>query len=66
LRRIFWENLNAGGLYLECPKLPVVLGLRASRKSQTLTEAMTSGSARVPDTSLVLRNEGLRARCCGI
>jgi KDO2-lipid IV(A) lauroyltransferase len=52
-------GLDAGGLYLSS-KLPVV-SVYAQQKSQTLTEAMTSGRARFPDTSLVLRNEGLRA-----
>ena len=52
-------GLDAGGLYLSS-KLPMV-SVYAQQKSQRLTEAMTSGRARFPETTLVLRNEGLRA-----
>lgn len=52
-------GLDAGGLYLSS-KLPVV-SVYAQQKSQRLTEAMTAGRSRFPDTSLVLRNEGLRS-----
>lgn len=52
-------GLDAGGLYLSS-KLPMV-SVYAQQKSQRLTEAMTAGRGRFPDTSLVLRNEGLRA-----
>ena len=52
-------GLDAGGLYLSS-RLPVV-SVYAQQKSQKLTDAMTSGRARFPHTSLVLRNEGLRA-----
>jgi len=52
-------GLDAGGLYLSS-KMPVV-SVYAQQKSQALTDAMTAGRGRFPDTSLVLRNEGLRA-----
>lgn len=52
-------GLDAGGLYLSS-KLPMV-SVYAQQKSQRLTEAMTAGRGRFPDTSLILRNEGLRA-----
>jgi len=52
-------GMDAGGLLISA-RIPVV-SVYAQQKSQYLTDAMTRGRARFPNTSLVLRNEGLRA-----
>jgi len=52
-------GMDAGGLSLSA-RIPVV-SVYAQQKSAYLTEVMTRGRGRFPDTSLVLRNEGLRA-----
>jgi len=52
-------GMDAGGLCISA-RIPVV-SVYAQQKSQYLTEVMTRGRAKFPETALVVRNEGLRA-----